>query len=756
MNTRPKIVFAVWLCSFLIIGLLVPNLFSVIPSGTTAARGLQSGGQGNFEQLSAQRLAVREMTRTLFELNTRYQIAGKAERKHLLDNLREVAASRQEMLTGLMETDPGEVLRVALPSEMRDNIPFAIRDKVEQHVDVEGELEVIYKDSEDASRLLYFLNVAGERLSLHFASDVPTNLLSGAAVRVKGVRVGNEVALLESGKESLKASSSNGFETMAMAVAPNTFGEQKVLVLLVNFQDKQTQPWTVEQVRSIVFTSVNNFYKEMSYQQTWLTGDVYGWFTLPINSGDCAGDQIATYAKQAATAAGVNLSAYNRFVYAFPSMSCNGYIGWANIGGNPSQAWINGVFTLKNVGHELGHNFGLCHSRSMDCGASVVGSGCSVTEYGDTLDIMGNPSVTAHSHAYQKERLGWLNYGTSPGITTVQGSGTYWLDPYESVGANAKALKILKSTDSYGRKTSYYIEFRRPVGFDSFISSNSNVMNGVVVHLNAEYSAAEDYLLDMTPETTSWSDAALVVGRSYNDPNVSVTITPLSVDSTGAAINVSFGPQPCVRANPSMVLSPSTSQWVSAGSTVTCTVSVSNNDSGGCTASSFNLQANVPSGWSAVFANPSSSLSPGASTTTTLQITSPASATDGFYTVGVSASNSSDAAYSVSSSTTCVIATSLGVAVSSDRSSYTRTQTAIARAIVTSGGSPVSGASVTFTMTKSNGSVVTGIATTGTDGSAVFSYRFNKKRDPAGTYTVSANANLNGVSGSNTTSFGVQ
>ena len=56
-----------------------------------------------------------------------------------------------------------------------------------------------------------------------------------------------------------------------MAVAPNTFGEQKVLVLLVNFQDKTTQPWTADQVRSVIFTSVNNFYKESSYQQTWLT-----------------------------------------------------------------------------------------------------------------------------------------------------------------------------------------------------------------------------------------------------------------------------------------------------------------------------------------------------------------------------------------------------------------------------------------------------------------------------------------------------
>jgi hypothetical protein len=59
-------------------------------------------------------------------------------------------------------------------------------------------------------------------------------------------------------------------------------------------------------------------------------------------------------------------------------------------------------------------------------------------------------------------------------------------------------------------------------------------------------------------------------------------------------------------------------------------------------------------------------------------------------------------------------------------------------------------------MTKSNGVVVTGTGTTGADGATVFNYRFNKKRDPAGVYQVSASANINGVSGTGSTGFVVQ
>ena len=755
MNRRIRTACIVCLSVLSVIGLF-SSLVPVLSTTTVAARGPQPGTQEATTRISVERSRVRELTQTLLKLNTEYQLAGNAERSRLLDSLRDVAAERRALLAGLVEKDAREIINTALPDQLRAALPSAIQDDVEQSVNVAGDLEVLYQCGEQASRVLYFLDAGGERLSLYFAGDPPAGLLTGSRVRVKGVRIGQAIAL-ESSPGSLRASSIDGLQTMAMALAPNTFGEQKVLVLLCNFQDLQTQPFSVSQVQSTVFGTVNDFYKESSYQQTWLAGDVYGWYTLPISSSTCDTSAIATYARQAATAAGVNLSAYNRHVFAYPSLSTCGFTGASTVGGSPSQSWINGSMTLRTVGHELEHAIGLYHARALECGADVIGSSCTVVEYGDILDILGQSGKTGHSHAHQKERLGWLGYGSSPGLTTVQSGGTYWLEPYETLGTNAKALKVLKSTDpTTGVKTWYYVEFRRPIGFDSFISSNINVMNGVMVHTGVEPYGRDNYLLDMTPETSSWTDAALDVGRSYNDPNTGVTITPLSVDNSGAAVNVSFGAQPCVRANPSMPLSPSASQWVAAGTTVSYQVSVTNNDSGGCTASGFNLQVVLPAGWTAVFSNPSLTLSPGASGSTTLQVTSPSSAIDGFYNVGVSASNSSDPTYLASSSATCVIVSSLGVGLSSAQASYTRSQTATVTAIVSSGGSPVSGASVTFTMTKSNGSVVTGTATTVTNGSAVFSYRFNRKKDPAGTYGLSANANLNGLSGSNTTSFVVQ
>ena len=147
-------------------------------------------------------------------------------------------------------------------------------------------------------------------------------------------------------------------------------------------------------------------------------------------------------------------------------------------------------------------------------------------------------------------------------------------------------------------------------------------MKGVVIHTGSESSGNSSYLLDLTPATSSWSDPALGVGQTFYDPDSGVTIVPVSVSSTGAAVSVSFGPLACARANPSVTLSPSQSQWLSAGTIVAYAVTVTNRDNAGCTTSSFGLQASVPDGWSASFADPALAISPGASASTTLQIIS--------------------------------------------------------------------------------------------------------------------------------------
>jgi hypothetical protein len=254
-----------------------------------------------------------------------------------------------------------------------------------------------------------------------------------------------------------------------------------------------------------------------------------------------------------------------------------------------------------------------------------------------------------------------LDYGTSPPITTVQENGLYVIEPLETGGNGPKGLAILKSTDpTTGQQTWYYVEYRQAVGFDSFLETNNNVLSGILVHTGSPSNGDSSYLLDMTPASglqnwSDWSDPALVVGRSFFDPDSGVTISTVSVDSTGAVVSVNFAAPACVHANPSVSISPSQGPMVLAGTAVTYTVSVTNNDPSNCVASSFALQANLPTEWQAAFANSTLTLNPRTSASTHLTVTSPTTASRGTYSFRVSATNTAAATFTASSTATFVI-----------------------------------------------------------------------------------------------------
>lgn len=521
--------------------------------------------------------------------------------------------------------------------------------------ELEGELEVLYEDYEDhsKSRLRHFLKTSNGRVELHLPNNAKTNALqSGAKVRARGRLFKNsdemfDLLAVTDDQNSLvvaaldSSTTTTSIASATSAVLPNTFGEQRTLVLLVNFQDNANeQPWTVEQVQSMVFGTVSDFYKENSNGQTWLSGDVHGYLTLAINE-TCDFGTMDSYAQKAAIDSGIDVGSYNRLVYLFPSNSACGWRGQGTVGGTPSRSWINGELNLFTIGHELGHNFGLHHAKYIGCSDGNISDSCATLEYGDNLDVMGNSY--GHFNVFNKERLGWLRPELGE-IVTADSEGSYIIDPYESIfSGTAKGLKVRRGTDAVtGQALWYYLEYRQALGFDSFLAGKS-VTNGVLFHLNL---AGNDnsHLMDMTPNSNIYDldDAALVAGSSYSDSDAGVTITTEWADETGASVYISFSDLACNPSNP-MITVIANETTVIAGSSTSYSATVINNDSKGCAASDFDVSANVPVGWMAT--NATLNLEPGANGLVTINIASESTESDGVYDIAFSAENSSDGNY---------------------------------------------------------------------------------------------------------------
>ncbi len=169
--------------------------------------------------------------------------------------------------------------------------------------------------------------------------------------------------------------------------------------------------------------------------------------------------------------------------------------------------WINGRNQTSAYGHELGHNFGLLHAGSLRCSAGVIGGTCSVSEYGDPFDIMGNQSAM-HYNAAQKLDLGWIPAGSV--VTHGTGTATYTLSPLELAGGTTYAVKV--PTTAANR--TYWLEFRQPIGFDAGLSGYPN--NGAQVRVASPFETLcggcdiysnDTQLLDMVPATATFGDA---------------------------------------------------------------------------------------------------------------------------------------------------------------------------------------------------------------------------------------------------------
>jgi hypothetical protein len=422
---------------------------------------------------------------------------------------------------------------------------------------------------------------------------MPDALKSGMAVVAYGTPTPDNLSLNTNRVEVLALGTSSRPKAESFTIQSLT--TNKVLVLLVKFTDN-VEPFTPASVQQVMVTnagSVANYYSDVSFGQEALSITVTSsWLQSGIAApSTCDYSNIGNLADAAYAAAfPSDKTTYQNRFYVFPRLAACGWAGLAYVGFG--LAYSNGYNTLGVYGHELGHNFGLLHAGRLTCSGVSICSPGSVAEYGDSFDVMGNIS-TMHFNAAQKSILQWIPSTSVKTHTT--GTATYTLSPIESGGGTSYAIKIPAAANR-----TYWVEYRQPLGFDgTALGAPAFPSNGAQIRLSSPFesiSGSDDtQLLDMTPGTTSFTDAALLAGQSYTDSTYGVTITVGSASPTSLDVTVTKGTVSQSTTSTTLASSPNPSNF---GSVVTFTASVSGSAPTGSV--NFKDGANSISGCSAV------------------------------------------------------------------------------------------------------------------------------------------------------------
>ncbi|MCU1509649.1 MAG: hypothetical protein JWQ12_1914 [Glaciihabitans sp.] len=247
------------------------------------------------------------------------------------------------------------------------------------------------------------------------------------------------------------------------------------------------------------------------------------------------------------------------------------FVGLASVGSGSTSGGFIQVIVGSSIGtpslaHEFGHNISLAHADVQFCASETQAEAsatdastppCTTSPYEDYYDVMGasmyGQSGIPSLSLPQKDRLGFVT-----GLTTV-GAGSTVTTTINAVSLTS-GLRGLKVIDPKDPTTTYWIEYRAPVGQDSSLAAYRNGFSvcksncsaaasaeytslygaGVrVLKLNSSASPNETVAVG-TPSASNarWHSLARTTGGTFTSMTGAVHVTVNSVTATSASVTV--------------------------------------------------------------------------------------------------------------------------------------------------------------------------------------------------------------------------
>jgi M6 family metalloprotease-like protein len=363
-------------------------------------------------------------------------------------------------------------------------------------------------------------------------------------------------------------------------------GEQRVLTIMANFADTSFTEPTIATVDDALSgsgasgPSVDDYYREVSYGQMWMPGEVYPDWVQLSEPQHCRWQDWASEA-MALVDDDVDFTEYDLLVFLAPAGDC-AYkaFSWAgrdtvetsdgpvrlglvfgDLDVNPDDYWETSLEYV--LIHEIGHTLGVEHQGLELCNPTSIStpSNCNWIDWIGKLGPMSNPNITwpTHFNAHHKNLIGWMDHESMP---TVTESGLYELQPiacHEGSPAGCpdstlpRALRIPRA-NRYPRRD-LYIEYRQPVGYDAAVPSvgpdgGNNFVDGAMAHVSRGLFSAQLDASVSADEPASVYQAALPPPQDpldplphevFTDPESGTTFTTVEASPERLVVDIQLG-----------------------------------------------------------------------------------------------------------------------------------------------------------------------------------------------------------------------
>ncbi|HUD06402.1 MAG TPA: Ig-like domain-containing protein [Candidatus Saccharimonadales bacterium] len=556
--------------------------------------------------------------------------ASSINRSRIVSNLDRVSNDRKNLMLGLLKSDPSEVNNLFLSDTVLSDLGGVTNNALEKKVTLSGTWQVIDEDNFKSQGSTSYELITSSATYELYSNGILPSLNAGDTVSINGYQFNTNIYI--------PASSSVSTAPAKVLKDPNSSntGTINTAVIALNFANTPASEMVnMSKVESVFNGSpghdVDDYFNQVSYGQVTINPTFYGPLTINENNQFDAADGLydtcptplpaGTQFNAAASADGFNPSNYQRVFYV---INCN-YppdVGDAGVGCSPEPCYAElynnvptgfYIYTPTYYIHELGHTFGVGEANFFQCGSVAFipptrfENNCASEFDGNAFDgdgTKGDPGAPNDQPGYfdvlHEYNTGWFSSSNYLSLS-APGTYTYKLLPYETPTNGLLALNIPRGSTG----TSFTLEYRQPIGFDSWITPTSgycpgcNITQGLM--LNLDYSddssgaligEGDTQAIDTNPggfnssdyqNEGALNDGALTAGKTFTDPETGISVTTNSADSTGATVTINIpSSASCIRNQPTVSLT-SANTTVPFGQPINYTYKVTSNDSAGCT-----------------------------------------------------------------------------------------------------------------------------------------------------------------------------